>query len=224
MLHLLNKPIIEYSLDCCIAVNISEIIIAVGYKAEEIINTYGNSYKGKSLRYVIQHEQKGLVHAIETAKQAIGHADFLLLLGDEVLANPKHPLMIEQFKKEDLFGVCGVFLEKRKERIGKTYTIMQDEHNRIYRLIEKPRKPMNDWMGTGNCVFKNELLSYIERTPINQNRGEKELPDLIQCAIDEGHIVKSFVICDHYSNVNCENDLQEAQRLLQLFNNHCQKV
>jgi len=87
---------------------------------------------------------------------------------------------------------------------------MQDEQRRIFRFIEKPRKPMNDWMGTGNCIFKNEIFSYIERTPINPNRGEKELPDLIQCAIDEGNIVKSFVICDQYFNINSEEDLREA--------------
>jgi dTDP-glucose pyrophosphorylase len=67
--------------------------------------------------------------------------------------------------------------------------------------------------GPGNCVFRNEILSYIKQTPINQQRGEKELPDLIQCAIDEGNIVKSFVICERYTNINSEDDLQEAELL-----------
>jgi dTDP-glucose pyrophosphorylase len=70
---------------------------------------------------------------------------------------------------------------------------------------------MNNLMGTGNCIFKNEILSYIPQTPINQKRGEKELVDLIQCAIDEGHIVKSFLICDQYFNVNSPEEIKEAQ-------------
>lgn len=217
MLTLFDKPIIEHSLDCAVATNVNEIVIVVGYRAEDIINTYGNAYKGKPIKYVIQYDQKGLVHAIESAEESINGDDFMLLLGDEILVNPKHRSMIDQFKKEDLFGICGVFIEKRRERISKTYTIMQDEQQRIYRLIEKPRKPMNDWMGTGNCIFKNEIFSYIKRTPINPNRGEKELPDLIQCAIDEGNIVKSFVICDQYFNINSEDDLQEAEKHLSLL-------
>jgi len=66
-------------------------------------------------------------------------------------------------------------------------------------------------MGTGNCVFKNEIFSYIPKTPINQKRGEKELPDLIQCAIDDGKIVKSFIICDQYFNLNLKEDIEKAK-------------
>lgn len=214
MLRLFDKPIIEHSFDTAIITDVEEIVVVVGYRAEEIINTYGNAYKGKPIKYVIQSNQKGLVEAIASAEECINGDNFMLLLGDEILVSPKHCTMLDQFKKEDLFGICGVFVEKRRERIGKTYTIMQDEQCRIYRLIEKPRRPINDWMGTGNCIFKNELFSYIERTPINPNRGEKELPDLIQCAIDEGNIVKSFVICDQYFNINSDEDLREAEKCL----------
>ena len=217
MLRLFDKPIIEHSLDCAVTTNVNEIVMVVGYRAEDIINTYGNAYKGKPIKYVIQYDQKGLVHALECAKESINGDCFVLLLADEILVNPKHRSMLDQFKRDDLFGICGVFIEKRRERISKTYTIMQDEQRRIFRLIEKPRKPMNDWMGTGNCIFKNEIFSYIGRTPINPNRGEKELPDLIQCAIDEGNIVKSFVICDQYFNINSEDDLQEAEKHLSLL-------
>lgn len=211
MLHLFGKPVIEYSLDRTTVPDVDEIVIVVGYRAEDIINKYGNTYKGKTIKYVIQAEQKGLVHAIECAEEKIDGDHFMLFLGDEILVNSRHHRMLDEFKKEELFGICGVVMEKNRERLGKTYAIMQDEQRRIYRMIEKPRKPMNDSMGTGNCIFKNELFSYIKRTPINPNRGEKELPDLIQCAIDEGNIVKSFVICDWYTNINSEEDLRDAE-------------
>ena len=70
---------------------------------------------------------------------------------------------------------------------------------------------MNNIMGTGNCIFNSEIFSYINQTPINQKRGEKELPDLIQCAIDEGNIVKSFKICDHYVNINAPEEIKKAE-------------
>jgi len=211
MLKIRDKPLIEYSLDCAIYAEISEIIIVVGYKAEEIINTYGNRYNGKPIKYVIQHEQKGLVHAIECAREAIGKKDFMLMLGDEFMINPRHQLMIDIFKKENLFGICGVVIVEDMDSIKKTYSVIQSENNRIYRLIEKPSKPMNNIMGTGNCIFRNEILSYINQTPINQKRGEKELPDLIQCAIDEGNIVKSFKICGHYVNINSPEEIKKAE-------------
>lgn len=211
MIEINGRPLIEYSLNCATQTAISEIIIVVGHKAEEIINTYGNRYNGKLIEYVIQSEQGGLVHAIECAKEAIGRADIMLMLGDELMINSRHQEMVDTFKRENLFGICGVVIVKNLDLIKKTYSVIQSEDNRIYRLIEKPSKPMNNIMGTGNCIFKNEILSYIPQTPINQKRGEKELPDLIQCAIDEGNIAKYFEICNHYVNVNIPEEIKKAE-------------
>lgn len=204
-----GKPIIEYNLDTLIDIEISEIIIVVGYKAEHIINQYGINHKGKRVRYVIQWEQKGLVHAIECSKEYLDE-DFLLLLGDELILKPDHQNMLREFENLNVFGMCGVVPVDDMNKISKTYSIFQDSKNRIFRLVEKPIRPLNNLMGTGNCVFRKEILSYIEKTPINQNRKEKELPDLVQCAIDDGNIIKSFVISKRYFNINSKEDFEEA--------------
>ncbi len=204
-----GKPIIEYNLDAIKDLDISEIIIVVGYKAEEIINRYGNNYKGKRIQYVIQWEQKGLVHAIENSKEFLTE-DFLLLLGDELIYKPDHTGMMNRFRESDVFAVCGVVPVSNMEKISKTYSLFQDDKNTIYRLVEKPKKPFNNLMGTGNCIFNKDIVSYIEKTPINYNRKEKELPDLIQCAIDEGRSIKSFEISTAYFNVNSREDFDEA--------------
>ena len=215
MLELAGKPILEYNLERAANIeDIKEIIIVVGHKAEDIINKFGITYRGKRIRYVFQHEQKGVVHAIECARNAIGNEDFFLLLGDEVLINSREKEMIEKFKNNKIFGLCGVCLTENREKIKRTYTVIVDSNGRIFRLIEKPKNPLNNYQGTGHCVFKNEILKYIERTPIHPERGEKELPDLIQCAIDDGHDVRIFDICDKYTNINSIEDLEEAKLLL----------
>jgi dTDP-glucose pyrophosphorylase len=217
MLILGGKPILEYNIERAADIQqIDEILIVVGHRAEDIINKYGTRYKDKKIKYVIQWEQKGLVHAIECAKDEIGKDDFFLLLGDEVLVNSRHKEMLKKFTEENLFGICGVLFQKDKSKISRTYTVLTDNNGRIFRLIEKPRKALNNWQGTGHCIFRNEILHYIERTPIHPERGERELPDLIQCAVDDGQIVKIFNICDEYANINSEEDLIEAQRILSL--------
>ncbi|MBW2044757.1 MAG: nucleotidyltransferase family protein [Deltaproteobacteria bacterium] len=211
MLKVKGKPLIEYSLSCAAQTDASEIIIVVGYRAEETINTYGNRFDGKSVKYVLQLEQKGLVNAIECAKDTIGGEDFMLMLGDELMINPRHQEMMDVFEEEGLFGICGVVIVEDIDLIKKTYSVIQSDDNRIYRLVEKPSRPMNNIMGTGNCIFRNEILGYIDQTPINQKRQEKELPDLIQCAIDGGCVVKSFAICDRYLNLNSKEELEEIK-------------
>ena len=115
MLRLAGKPLVEYSLDNGVAIKPEEIVIVVGYLAEQIINEYGNMYQGVRIRYVIQKEQKGLVHAIETAMPCIGESDFMLLLADEVLLKPNHSKMLQQYRSEKLFALCGVTIPKDRE-------------------------------------------------------------------------------------------------------------
>jgi dTDP-glucose pyrophosphorylase len=208
-----GRPLIEYSLQNAKRADVDEIVIVVGYKAEQIINRFGNHYDGTPVKYVIQWERKGVVHAVECSQDAIGGSDFMLFLADEILIEPRHAKMFQSFTQEDLFALCGIVWVEDKEQIKKTYSIMHDDRNqRIYRLIEKPRRPFNKMMGTGNCVFRNEIFDYIPLTPINQQRGEKELPDLIQCAIDDGNLVKCFDIGGAYINVNTVDDVERLER------------
>lgn len=215
MYELGGRPLIEYSLRNAIRAGVSELVIVVGYKAESIVNRYGNSYQGRPIRYVIQAERKGLVHAIECSKDTLDGSDFMLFLADEVLFEPKHQDMINHFTNRGIFALCGAVWVEDTSEIRNTYSMIFEERtNRIFRLIEKPRKPPNSLMGTGNCIFKNAIFEYIPHTPINQQRGEKELPDLIQCAIDVGMPVEFFDIGAEYVNINTINDIEKWGKVL----------
>jgi dTDP-glucose pyrophosphorylase len=208
MLKFGGKYLIEYSLDNVVKLDVKEIVIVVGHLAEQIINVYGNNYSGITIKYIIQWEQIGLVNAIECAKNAIGNSDFILSLGDEFFYEPDHGNMIRIFKKSESFAICGVIEVDDSSQIRKTYSVLFDENNKqIMRLIEKPVSPQNNLMGTGNIIFNNAIFDYTDMTPINQKRGERELPDLIQCAIDDGKIVLHHKLSSKYVNVNTPEDI-----------------
>lgn len=218
MIKIFEKPIIEYNLEQAVEINANEIIIVVGYKKEEIIKYVGKEYKGIKVSYVVQKQQKGLVHAINCAKEKIGNSDFLLMLADEIVIDVGIRKMVDKFKKENLFAVCGIVNENDKISIGKTYSAMVNEKGRIFRLIEKPKFPINKIKGTGHCVFKNEILNYIDKTPISMKRGEKELVDMIQEAVDEGRKVYVYPVSKKYTNVNTEEDFNFARELIKKNN------
>jgi dTDP-glucose pyrophosphorylase len=212
MLTLMGKPLIQYSLENAVSASMESIVIVVGYRAEDIINSFGTDFKGTRITYVIQSERKGLVHAMECARDALDGSDFMLFLADEVLVTSCHSKMLQRFHKENLFAVCGTVCVEDRSQISKTYALMGDEHtNRIFRLIEKPRVTINNIMGTGNCIMQSEIFNYVERTPINIERNERELPDLIQCAIDEGQMIKYFDIGDGYFNINTPDEISLAE-------------
>ncbi len=215
MIKLFEKPLIEYNLEHAVNGQVNEIIIVVGYKKEEIINFVGKDYQGIPVKYVVQEKQRGLVHAIECSKEALGNSDFLLMLGDEIIPRAKIKSMIKKFEKENLFTICGIVHEEDKLSLGKTYSTMVNRKGRIFRLIEKPKIPINNIKGTGHCIFKNEILDYINRTPVNSNRGEKELVDLIQVSVDDGKKVFIYPISQAgYVNVNTKEDYNLAKEII----------
>ena len=212
MLRLFGKPLVQYSLENAVRAGVDEIVVVVSYRAEAIINEFGIESSGVRIRYVIQENPGGLVHAIECARDQIGGSDFMLLLADEILWRPRHEEMLRQFEEEELFVICGVVEEEKPEEIRKTYALIEDDRDRrVYRMIEKPRRPPNTIRGTGNVIFRAGIFDYVDLTPINQSRGEKELPDLIQCAIDDGHVVRAFDIGDGYVNINTAADIGIAE-------------
>jgi len=215
MLPLMGKPLIQYSLENAVSAGMDSIVIVVGYRAEDIINNFGTEFQGTHIKYVIQSERKGLVHAMQCARDALDGSNFMLFLADEVLISPNHGKMLQLFHKEKLFAICGIVCVRDQSQIFKTYALMGDqETHQIFRLIEKPRVAINNIMGTGNCIMRAEIFNYVERTPINIQRNEKELPDLIQCAVDEGQIVKYFNIGEGYFNINTPNDITQAEKQL----------
>jgi len=214
MLMFNDRHLIEYSLESARLSDVDEIIIVVGYRAEDIVNSFGINYQNIRVRYVIQENQTGLVDAIERCRDAINGDDFILFLADEILIDPQPMGMINKFKEDDLFVMCGVTRVKDRTQIRKTYSIIYNQDDdTVYRLIEKPRNPINDVMGTGNCIFKNGIFDYIQYTPISYVRNEKELPDLIQCAIDDGALVKLFFIGAQYININTHDDVVMAKNI-----------
>jgi len=56
MIRLLGKPVLQYNLDILAGLEVSEIIVVVGYKPEEIINEYGNRFAGKKIRFAPDYE------------------------------------------------------------------------------------------------------------------------------------------------------------------------
>jgi len=211
MLRVAGRPLIEYSLECAYQAGFREIDILVGYRAQEIMETYGPAFRSIPIRYIQQDEQRGVVHAIECAKEAIDGEDFMLMLGDELLVNPAHKEMVRYFSShQEIFGLCGTVKVDDRTLIRKTYAVVSGSDKKVIRLIEKPQHPPNDWMGTGNILMRTDIFKYIPKTPVNQQRGERELPDLIQCAVDDGRIVEPFALCEHYVNVNSAEELKAA--------------
>jgi NDP-sugar pyrophosphorylase family protein len=207
-----SRAIIDFSLENA-ALYSSEIIIVVGYRADDIKSHIGSEYNGVPVRYVIQEHQIGVTDAMLTAKQIIGDDDFLLFLGDEILIGGKHKQMIESYKSVKEIGavaVCGFVNENDKSRICKTYSISSNTDGRVTEIIEKPsiEQIKSNRLGTGICIFGPRFWEYARKIP------ERSFSDVLQYAVEKGDKVYCFEIGDTFSNINTTEELETIRRIL----------
>ncbi|QQS23075.1 NTP transferase domain-containing protein [bacterium] len=77
-----GKPLLEHTLNS-LPDEITEVIIVVGYLGDQIIKHFGESWNGKTVRYVTQHELLGTGDALLRAKDLL-HTKFLAVNGDDL--------------------------------------------------------------------------------------------------------------------------------------------
>lgn len=214
MTEVYGKPVVERVLQNIENVEgINEVVIVVGFRADDITEYFGNKYNSLTIKYAVQEEQRGVVNAIECAKEQLDGDDFLLHLGDEIFISPRHNEMIKHFYENEIFTLLGSIVVENTDKIKKTYTYDFDEDGNVCRMVEKPEKPFNNFMGTGSIVFRNEIFKYIENTPVHPVRREKELSGMIQLAINENRKVGDFEVAEYFVNMNTINELNEVQEL-----------
>ena len=82
MIRVAGKNLIEHNIDK-LPEEIDEIIFVIGYLGEQIMNHFGNEYKGRKIKYIKQNKLLGTGHAIHTCKDILKDR-FLVMMGDDV--------------------------------------------------------------------------------------------------------------------------------------------
>lgn len=207
MLPILDKPTIQYIVEEAARAGIEDIIIVTGKHKRAIEDHFdiqkeletNLSEKGKSellkkvqystdlanIFYVRQKEQKGLGHAIYTAKQFIGNEPFAVLLGDDIVEADKPSIkqLMEQYETTGK-SVIGVQTVPNSETHRYGIIDPKEQIDRLYeveKFVEKPEQgtaPSNLAI-MGRYVLSPRIFDYLE----NQDEGsggEIQLTDAIE--------------------------------------------
>ena len=82
LLKIGDKTLIEYNIER-LPECIDELVIVIGYLGEQIIDYFGNQYKGKKISYIKQSQLLGTGHALFLCKKILNDR-FLVLMGDDI--------------------------------------------------------------------------------------------------------------------------------------------
>ena len=108
LIPIADKALIEYTLES-LPDSISEIIIVIGYLANQIKDHLGDEWNGKPIRYVIQETLQGTGDALLQAKPFV-EQNFLVVNGDDLYAKKDLTALLE-FPLSILAWESSVFYE-----------------------------------------------------------------------------------------------------------------
>lgn len=127
MLPVAGKPLLEYKIEA-LPDQFDEVILIVRYLKDVIKHHFGESYGGKSIRYVEQHELNGTAGALWSAKEML-HDRFLVMMGDDIYIRED----IEQcIAKEDVWSL----LVQQLPEMHRAGSVKLDSEGRIAEIIE----------------------------------------------------------------------------------------
>ncbi|MBQ9983268.1 MAG: D-glycero-beta-D-manno-heptose 1,7-bisphosphate 7-phosphatase [Lachnospiraceae bacterium] len=100
MIPIMDKPILEYEIECIKKQGFTDVILVVGYLGEVVQNYFGNGDKfGVHIEYVVEENPLGTAGALYLLKDKI-QDDFLLLNGDIIFDVDFHRFY-EAHKKQE---------------------------------------------------------------------------------------------------------------------------
>ncbi|EOA9330485.1 UTP--glucose-1-phosphate uridylyltransferase GalU [Staphylococcus aureus] len=207
MLPILDKPTIQYIVEEAARAGIEDIIIVTGRHKRAIEDHFDSQKelemvlkeKGKSellekvqystelanIFYVRQKEQKGLGHAISSARQFIGNEPFAVLLGDDIVESEvpavKQLIAVYEETGHSVIGVQEV-PEADTHRYGIIDPLTKNGRQyEVKKFVEKPAQgtaPSNLAI-MGRYVLTPEIFDYL-KTQKEGAGNEIQLTDAIE--------------------------------------------
>ncbi len=212
MLPLVDKPIIQYSVEEAIASGIEEVVLvtALGKRAiedyfdrafelEYILEQKGEKKLLREMRelsslidicFIRQKGKLGLGHAVLTARNVIAGEPFALFLPDDVFEG-KEPLLRQLMEVYEQHGGSVIAVERINRADTVKYGIIEPKEisDRVYQVLNMVEKPQPDEAPSnlgvvGRYILMPEIFDVLEVTPPGKN-NEIQLTDALQALLGE---------------------------------------
>ncbi len=212
MLPLVDKPLIQYSVEEAVSCGVDSILIITGRDKTAIEDHFDISFelehvlkeKGKNelfeqvraisdiaqITYTRQKQALGLGHAIYQAKDFVGNDAFAVLLADDIVDSEKCALqqLIDVYEKYDAPVIATMQIDDETiSRFGVIdATEVEDGVFKIKNIVEKPKyedAPSNMAV-IGRYIFTPELFDALEKTEPGAG-GEIQVADAMRILLEK---------------------------------------
>ncbi len=207
MLMIAGRPVLDYIFDSLIENDLKDVVVVVGHGSDEIVEHFQHDAdKGLNIRYVYQMEQKGVEHAILTAKSEIEEDDAFLLVNGDVLVEPNMvSRTLNNHQSMDADATMLVTLVSNPEQFG---TVKIGRNGIVEKLVEKggPDRYVSNYAVAGVSVLPSSLLPLLEE--------HKTMELGIEKMIDSGAKIAATVWEKEWAEFTWPWDILKANRIV----------
>lgn len=211
-----GKAMIEWVCSAAENAGVSETVVIVGHKAEQVKECMGDRVK-----YVMQEKQLGTGHAVMQAEEYIRNTSgyVLVLYGDTPLVTSETIAETIKFHKES--GSTATVITAELPDPSGYGRILRDDKGGISRIVEhrdatEQERAVRE-INSGMYLFSaKDLLGALKEITNDNDQGEYYLTDTISILIRKGSKVSAYKIsdADEVMGVNDRVQLHQAAEVL----------
>jgi len=160
-----NKPILVHQLDALLAAGVTEVVLAVSYRAQEMEQELSHYADKMGIKLIFSHETEplGTAGPLALAKDILCQTDepFFVLNSDITCEFPFREMV--KFHKEH--GHEGTIVVTKVEEPSKYGVVIYDGPGQIERFVEKPTEFVSNKINAGLYILNPSILDRIEIRP-----------------------------------------------------------
>jgi len=204
-----GRPILERCFDVLVGLNVDNLVVVVGYEADEITQRYGDEYNGTPIAYAHQDEREGLAHALLQAEPYVEN-DFLLAHGDNVFAPSAHGDLREVARSD---AEATLLVKEVSDEEARNTAVVVTHDDRVVDIVERADDP-SPTSPSSVSTLSPSIFDACRRTEPSE-RGEHVLGDALSL-LAETCDVRAVRLDGERVNVNRPEDVEKAERMLNL--------
>ncbi len=194
-----GQPLLAHII-AALPAEISELVVVIGYRGEQIRAFLGEWFAGRPVRYVWQRELCGDAYALRLSASLLTEERFLLLYADDLhdpsallegLAH-KRALLVAEHPEPQRFGV-----------------VFTNADGSVAGITEKPERPASRLVSTGAMVLDANIFNY---EPVRHANGEYYLTSMFDQMLRHHPVMA--VRTDAWFPIATPEDLAAAETFL----------
>ena len=192
LLPIYDKPLIFYPLSILMLAKIKNILIIVNkgqlHQYKKLIPNGKNL--GMNINFIEQEKPVGLPDAFILGERFIGKDNVAMILGDNFFYGQNLSEKLNNCTK--LKKGAKIILHKvtKPELFGVAKT--RPNNNKIFKIVEKPKKFVSDKAITGLYFFDNKVIKFSKKLKPS-NRGELEITELLKKYLKINQLDSEFI-------------------------------